>query len=341
MSSVEECKPFVYDKHTVPAEEGERESTAFMSFSEKVLPNLSISCDLEQMMFKGKSKFQDVWCIKTAPFGKVLVLDGKTQSAQADEKIYHECLVHPPMLMCENPRTVFIGGGGETATAREILKHKSVEKVVMVDLDKLVVDACKEHLPEWAAGAFSDPRLEIHYQDAKAYLENYPGKFDVIIMDIADPIEAGPGIALYYQEFFQFVGTKLNPGGVFVTQSSGSGLFSLYECFTVIHNTMKSAFDFVFPYSVEIPSFAGAWGFNVAFNKHPDRSSEGSPDIPSWVPDQVDAELERRLVGLDKKPLFFYDGVSHRHVFNVPKYLRKELARETRIMTAENPVFMY
>eukprot|EP00475_Leptophrys_vorax_P042682 TRINITY_DN80509_c0_g1_i1.p1 TRINITY_DN80509_c0_g1~~TRINITY_DN80509_c0_g1_i1.p1 ORF type:complete len:335 (-),score=111.82 TRINITY_DN80509_c0_g1_i1:97-1101(-) len=334
MSSVE----FKQSSPVVPEGDGEREQTAFISFSEKLLPDLTIACELNQLMFKDKSQFQDVWCIKTSPFGKVLVLDGKTQSAQCDEKIYHECLVHPPLLMCENPRTVFIGGGGETATAREILKHKSVEKVVMVDLDKMVVDACREHLPEWAAGAFDDPRLEIYYQDAKAWLENFDGKFDVIIMDIADPIEAGPGIALYYQEFYEFVGSKLNPGGVFVTQSSGSGLFSMHECFTVINNTMKSGFDFVFPYSAEIPSFGGAWGFNLAFNKTENRSVDA--DIVNWTPEFVDEQIAKRI-DTSKGELFFYDGIAHRHIFNVPKYLRTLLKKETRVMTSENPVFMY
>jgi len=318
--------------------EGEREQTAFMCFSEKVLPDLSLTCELNQLMFKDKSQFQDVWCIKTSPFGKMLILDGKTQSAQCDEKIYHECLVHPPLLVCEDARSVFIGGGGETATAREILKHKSVEKVVMVDLDKMVVDACKEYLPEWAAGAFADPRLQIYYEDAKAWLENHSDMFDVIIMDIADPIEAGPGIALYYQEFFKFVGTKLNPGGVFVTQSSGSGLFSMHECFSVIHNTLESAFDHVFPYTAEIPSFSGAWGFNLAFNKSPGRTFE--TDLAEWTPAFVDEQIEKRI-DTSQKELFFYDGISHRHIFNVPKYLRELLKKETRIMTSENPVFMY
>jgi len=317
-----------------------REVTAFLSFSEKVLPDFTISSQLEGVMFQGKSKFQDIWCINTSPFGKLLVLDGKTQSAQNDEKLYHECLVHPVLLAVNNPKKVFIGGGGETATAREVLKHKSVERCVMVDLDKLVVDACKKFLPEWGSTAFEDPRLEIHYQDAKAFLENSEETFDVIIMDIADPIEAGPGVALYYQEFYKFIVSKLNPGGAFVTQSSGSGLFTYHECFTVINRTMKSAFDVVYPYSVEIPSFGGGWGFNVGFQKD-DGEREANTDLVNWDPEWVDENLVKRMPGIEKTPLFFYDGTSHRHVFNIPKYLRNALEKEDRVMTEANPVFMY
>lgn len=54
-------------------------------------------------------------------------------------------------------------------------------------------------LSEWGAGVTEDPRLELHYTDAHAFLKENEGLFDVIIMDIADPIEAGPGYVLYTQ----------------------------------------------------------------------------------------------------------------------------------------------
>jgi len=300
---------------------------------------LTITSELTEVMYRRKSPYQDIWCITTSPWGKVLVLDGKTQSAQVDEKIYHESLVHPVMLSVHEPKSVFIGGGGESATVREVLKHKSVERVVMVDLDEMVVSACKQHLPEWNAGALMDPRLELHYQDAKAWLEDHKETFDVIIMDIADPIEAGPGVALYFQEFYQFVGSRLNAGGAFVTQSSGSGVLSLHECFTVIHKTLQSSFDCVFPYSVEIPSFGGAWGFNLAYNKCDGHRRPLGDNISNWDPSEVDMAIEERIKV--ETPLFFYDGVSHRHEFSLPKYLREELAKESRVMTKASPVFMY
>ena len=110
----------------------------------------------------------------------------------------------------------------------------------MVDLDKIVVDVSREKLPEWNAGSTEDPRLKLHYTDAKAWLErddSATGLFDIIVMDIADPIEAGPGIALYTQEFYQLAKRKLNPGGVLVTQSGPGGLITHKECMTAIHVT--------------------------------------------------------------------------------------------------------
>ena len=111
-----------------------------------------------------------IWkVVTTTPFGKTLVLDGKTQSAQIDEFVYHECLVQPAMVAVgwalgsahdpSKPKRAYIGGGGELATARELLRHDSIEEVVMVDIDKVAVDICREQLPEWGNGAAEDPRV--------------------------------------------------------------------------------------------------------------------------------------------------------------------------------------
>jgi spermidine synthase len=105
-----------------------------------------------------------------------LVLHSRSQSSALDEHIYHETLVHPAMMAHGAPKTVFIGGGGEGATAREVLRWKSVEKVVMVDLDEVACKMCQEHLTEWNAGVYDDPRFEIHYKDAYAFLNDYSGE---------------------------------------------------------------------------------------------------------------------------------------------------------------------
>lgn len=134
----------------------------------------------------------------------------------------------------------------------------------MVDIDKVACDMCREHLPEWNDGAFEDPRFEVYYEDAKGWLENCGQKFDVIIMDICDPIEAGPGIALYFQEFYNFARNEaLTPGGVLVTQSGCCGLLNFTECFTTINSTLRSCFKSVHPYASQIPSFGCPWGFNL------------------------------------------------------------------------------
>ena len=106
-------------------------------------------------------------------------------------------MVHPALLLHEAPKRIYIGGGGELATARECLKHATVEEVVMVDLDGDVVDVCKKHLPEWNDGSTEDPRLTVHIGDARSYLVEGSDTFDVVVLDISDPIEAGPPSILY------------------------------------------------------------------------------------------------------------------------------------------------
>ncbi|CAM9357383.1 unnamed protein product [Discosporangium mesarthrocarpum] len=313
--------------------EARHEHTSSFWFHEDVSPDLILRSRLNRIMFNTSSEFQYVQVVETEPFGKTLVLDGKTQSAELDEFIYHEALVHPAMLTHPNPKTVYIGGGGELATAREVLRHKTVEKCVMVDLDKVVVDVSKKMLPEWGAGAADDPRLELHYTDAHAFLLNHEGMFDVIIMDIADPIEAGPGYILYTEEFYRFALTKLAPGGVLVTQSGAAAVHMKDECFTVIHNTLKSVFQHVVPSIADVPSFGVPWAFNMAFNS--DTLSVES--IRRKDVDQTDADITARVTG----ELRFYDGVTHMGLFGNPKWLRAAIDGETRIMTKDNPIFMH
>ncbi|CAM9558877.1 unnamed protein product [Ectocarpus sp. 6 AP-2014] len=324
-----------------PGEKGSPKvsSTSSFWFHEDVSEDLELRSRLNKIMFNASSDFQHVQVVETAPFGKTLVLDGKTQSAQLDEFIYHETLVHPAMLAHPNPKRVYIGGGGELATAREVLRHKSVEKCVMVDLDKLVVDTSRDVLPEWGAGVLDDPRLELHYTDAHAFLRESEDMYDVIIMDIADPIEAGPGYILYTQarliggEFYKFATTRLSPGGVLVTQSGAAAVHLKDECFTVIHKTLKSVFQHVSMSVADVPSFGCCWGFNLAS----DSSTFNTEEYRRKEVAATDSDIEARITGT----LRFYDGVTHGGLFGVPKWLRAAVEEEERIMTIDTPVFMY
>merc|ERR1719389_281864 len=152
-----------------------------MLMEEELEPGLRCQYRLKQILASTKSQWQNVDMVDIEPFGNTLVIDGLIQSTQCDEFVYHECLVHPAMLSHPNPKNVFIGGGGEGSTAREVLRHKSVEKCVMVDIDGDVVKFCRENLPENTA-TFANPRLDLVIDDAKAWLERCEDKFDVVIM---------------------------------------------------------------------------------------------------------------------------------------------------------------
>jgi len=169
---------------------------------EEPLDGLTGCYVVDEIIYTGKSQYQEVDIVELVPFGRSLIIDEMMQSSEKDEFSYHESLVHPALTIHPNPRHVMVAGGGEGATVREILRHKSVEKVTMVDIDTLVIEASKSHLPNHHRGCFDNPRLELVIEDARAWLERYEGKFDVIIMDLADPVEEGPAFGLYTVEFF-------------------------------------------------------------------------------------------------------------------------------------------
>ena len=281
---------------------------------------------VRKVLYSGETRYQKVEVLESSLFGRSLVLDGKTQSTERDEHIYHESLVHPAMLLHPGPSAVFIGGGGEGGTLREVLAHKSVEKVTMLDLDQEVVELCRRYLPQHHQGSFDDPRVRLHHQDAREYLESTGETFDVMIMDLVDPLEAGTAYLLYTEEYYQIARSKLNPGGILVTQSGPAGLLSYQECFTTIYKTLGRAFKHTAAIQVHVPAFQTLWGFGLASD---------SP-LPQYSEEQVDGLVAERI----DKPLKYYDGESHRSMFALPKFLREGIEQEQRINVDAAPVFM-
>jgi len=355
----------------------ERAKSAF-SYTEDIGPGLKLDMALHTVHHSTLSEYQSIQVIDTY-FGRTLVTDGKTQSAAHDEYVYHESLVHPPLFWSGilgtssgnnngeasrkgTPKSVFIGGGGELATAREVLKHNTVERVVMVDLDPVVIEVSKQYLPNWGGEAVANhPKMELIIGDSYKYLMETDETFDVIIMDISDPIEAGPGIALYTQEFYQRVAKVLTPNsGVFVTQA-GSGAYINHptpegetevSCLPPIMNTLTTVFDHAIPYTVPVASFGEDWGFVMAFNG----SKSQAQQLIDLAPEEINTLIEERIESVDGVPehgssstrakkgehaLELYDGESHRGLFALSKPLRRSIQSDERIMTLENPIFMY
>ena len=296
-------------------------------FSDYISPDLTVLHSVKERIYSGRTKFQSVEIIDTGSFGVCLVLDGKIQSSEADEVIYHEALVHPAMLTHPRPERVFIAGGGEGATLREVLAHKTVKKAVMVDIDEEVVKICRRLLPSWHQKAFDDPRAELHFADAREYLEKSSDKFDVIIIDLVDPLEQGPARLLYTREFYQTVKQRLGRSGVMSVQAEPSEWGNL-DNFTAIVNTLRSVFSTVRPYQVHMPSFFGLWGFAIA--------SEGL-DPRELTPREIDARISARI---SKRPRS-YDGPTHQALFAIPKHIRTKLGSTRRIITDKRPISAY
>ena len=164
---------------------------------------------LTKVIYSGQTDFQRVLIADSLNYGRVLVLDGELQSAEVDEELYHEVLVQPALVLHPNPRRILIVGGGEGASLREVLRHKNVESVTMVDLDGKIIDLCKEHLSSWHRGSFDDPRLNLVIAEGRQFITEDTSKYDVVIIDVVDLEEDGPARAIYTREFYQLLKARL------------------------------------------------------------------------------------------------------------------------------------
>lgn len=282
---------------------------------------------LEEVLYEGRTRFQEAKIVRSKNLGVSLVLDSKIQSSQRDEHIYHEAIVQPPMTAHPNPEKVFIAGGGEGATLREVLRHKSVKKAVMVDVDEMVTELSLKYLPEQAGKSFEDERTELHHVDARGYLEKDENRYDVIIIDLPDPIEGGPAAMLFTQEFYKTVYEHLTPDGMISVQAGSADPTELLNL-TAVYNTLKSIFPVVDVYATFMNSFGQPWGFTLASKKI----------VPSRLsPEEVDNAIAAKGV----KGLKFYDGITHRGMFSPPRYVREAMAAQKRLITDNNPLYLY
>jgi spermidine synthase len=294
---------------------------------DKINDNLHQLHRLDEVLYTGRTKFQDARIVRSPHLGICLVLDNKIQSSERDEFIYHEALVQPAMIAHPEPKTVFIAGGGEGATLREVLRHKTVTKAVMVDIDDQVTELSKKYLPEHSHGAFEDKRTELHHVDAREFLKKSKDKYDVIIIDLPDPIEEGPAAMLFTQEFYRLVRERLTGDGLISVQAGSASPIELLNL-TAVNATLKSVFPIVTAYTTYMPCFGQPWGFCIASLKH------NPAHIPAY---EVDKKItERGITGLK-----FYDGDTHRGMFSLPRYIREALAAQKRIITDKNPLYLY
>jgi spermidine synthase len=271
-----------------------------------------------------QSDFQKIIIIDTFNYGKCLILDNEFQSAEADEYIYHEALVQPSLILHPCAEYVLILGGGEGATLRETLRHKTIKKAVMVDIDKEMIKCAREHLPSFHAGAFDDNRVDIVIEDGRKYVENIKDTFDVIIIDVNDPLEGGHSYMLFTSEFYQIAAKKLKKDGILVVQSGAASAFE-NNVFTSICNTLSKVFPHVFPYVTYIPTYALQWGFVIATH------NPGNLDITG-------EEIDNRIASRISDTLRFYDSITHHAMFNLPKYLRMDIQKQTIVMKDKSPL---
>ncbi len=296
-------------------------------FIEYTHPSQAHMYGIERYVYGGRTKYQYVEIFDTEFYGRCLVLDGKIQSAEYDEYIYHEILVHPALLLHPDPAKILVVGGGEGAVLREILRHPSVEQITMVDIDREVVELCKKYLGNWHQGAFDNPKVELLHMDARKYLENSKDVYDIIVVDLTEPLDDGPSYLLFTKEFYNIASERLAENGIIVMQA-GSFNPHFIECHAAICNTLATTFAINRSFYAFIPSYDTSWGFAIASHKL---------DPVKLSADEVDKRLAERGI----KELKFYDGETHLAVFSIPKDIREAKEREKRIITDNNPLITY
>lgn len=272
------------------------------------------------------SSLQKIEIIDTYPYGRCLLLDDKMQSSELDEYVYHESLVHPALVTHGSPRRVMIIGGGEGATAREVARWRSVEEILMVEIDQRVIEASRLHLPAMSSGVFDDARLRLLIEDGREALRELPEKYlDVLIIDVTDPLEGGPSYLLYTKQFYELARSRLSRSGVLATHATSP--VHNEPSYSSIKKTLESVFKNVSTLSAYVKSFSSLWGFVVASDAR---------DCGGLKEEEVERELrEAGVAGLR-----FYSGAMHRAMLTLAAHVDSVIKDEGRIILDEAPIFI-
>ncbi len=254
------------------------------------------------------SEFQKIDFYKSETFGTFFTLDDLMMVNEKDEFIYHDMIIHPAMATNPNIKRVLIIGGGDGGTAREVLRYKHIETVVMCEIDELVFRMCQKHLPQTAGTVESDPRMNLVFDDGLAYVRNSKeNSFDLILVDSTDPISVGEG--LFTTEFYNECYRVLSDDGILINQHESPYFTSYAEEMKKSHKKIKEVFDIAMVYQFHMPTYpSGHWLFGFA-SKTLDPIKDVSDS--SW-----------REFGLKTK---YYNLNIHRGAFMLPSYVMEAL----------------
>lgn len=259
---------------------------------------------VKKRLFSEQSAFQKVEIVETTHHGKMLFNDGAAMVSERDEAIYHEMIAHVPLLVHPSPKKVLVIGGGDGGTAREVLRHRSVEECVMVEIDASVVEGSREFIPK-TSKVFSDPRLRLTIGDGVAFVKDTSEKFDVILVDSTDPV--GPAQPLFGPEFYGNVFRCLNAEGIVVAQ--GETPFYEPEAQRSLVGIMGKFFNVVRPYNFTNMTYPGGlWSFIFA--------SKGLDPIQNA---RMGAE---RALG----DFYYYNAEVHQAAFALPAFMKNNLS---------------
>jgi len=278
---------------------------ADLRYTEMSEQGMGISVKVNSTIFHDESDFQTIDIIETPALGKMLILDGLVMTSDKDEFFYHEMIAHVPMNSHPEPKQVLVIGGGDGGTVREVLKHSCVERVVLCEIDGMVVDACKKYIPN-IAGQLDNPKVEIQIRDGIEYIATQENQFDIILIDSTDPL--GPGVGLFTEEFYTNVKKSLKKGGIMVAQSESP--FADKKEMKLMYALLKKVFPIVRTYVGPMPTYPGGYW--------------------SWAFCSCDVEplsyIDEKRVELIEKDAKLYNSEIHKSVFALPNFVKKLLA---------------
>jgi len=276
----------------------------------------------DRVLLHRRTQYQELCITETKYFGRKLFLDGIVQSSEVDEFIYHESLVHPAALATDGPRAALVLGGGEGATLREVLRWPSIERVVMVDIDGELIDACKEWLPKHHQGSFDDPRVELIIGDAVGFLRDTPEKFDIVISDMTDPVEDGPSTFCFTVEFFAAIQSVLSEGGALALQAGPMSPAEI-DLHAKVVRTLQEVFSDVISYSCNAAVYGRPLGFCVASDQ---------PLLARLDAHASDAQLRSLFT-----PLRYLDGWVVQGLMATPRYVDASVRSKTTVYRDATP----
>jgi spermidine synthase len=262
----------------------------------------------KNLVYSNDSEFQRIDIIDTDLWGRVMLLDGIVQTTEKDEFIYHEMFAHVPMFAHAEVSTVLIVGGGDGGLLREVLKHKSVTKVVLVEIDKAVIDLCSQYFPGHSLNSWQDPRVEVVIADGKDYIATTELTFDLILSDSTDPI--GPGEVLFTSDFYYQAISKLTDKGILVTQNGVSFLQTGELEQTYVR--MKQYAKYNGFYHANVPTYIGG---NMSF-----AWASNGIDCSSLLHDVIATRLNASDIATS-----YYNAQIHSASFAQPNYLKNLL----------------
>lgn len=268
-----------------------------MWIKEAQIEDAAMIYKVNETLVRKQTEYQDLAIVESDRFGRMLLLDGIVQTTIADEYVYHEMISHIPLFTHPNPEKVLVVGGGDGGAIREVLKHPSVKKAVLCEIDRCVVEECIRFMPEISC-ELENPRCEVFIGDGIKYVHEHKNEFDVIIVDSTDPFGAAEG--LFGGSFYKEISECLTKDGIFVAQTETP--FYLPEVVKKVFRDAKEVFPVTKLFMAAIPTYPGGyWSFTIGSKMH-------DPEEAS-IPDEL---------GFDTR---YYTKKLHKACFALPKYV--------------------